>query len=113
MRRVAYVIAVTILASQGATLARAADLAVSTPAGAAPSAGVDCDGDEVKAFGSVWLGHFSGGYSHRLAPGLPLVLDWRDEKLCFPSRGSCDRYIRVMRRQFHRPEGDFTCLPLR
>ena len=67
----------------------------------------------MKAYESVWYGHFSGGYSHYLGPGESIVLDWRDEKLCFPTRGSCDRYMRVMRRDFHRPEGYFTCLPIR
>jgi hypothetical protein len=75
--------------------------------------GVDCEAPETAAFESVWLGHFSGGYSRHLGPGLPVVLDWRDEKLCFPSRHACDRYMSVMRREFHRPEGYFTCLPIR
>ena len=75
--------------------------------------GVPCDGPEAKTFESVWLGHFSGGYSHYLGEGGPIALDWRDEKLCFPSRGSCRRYVADMRRDFHRPEGYSTCLPIR
>ena len=99
-----------LIAGLASTAARAADL------GFAPAPerdGVPCESDETKSFDSVWLGHFSGGYSHALGPGLPIVLDWRDEKLCFPSRGSCTHHINVMRREFHRPEGDFTCLPIR
>jgi hypothetical protein len=80
---------------------------------AAENGGVPCEAPEVVAFESVWLGHFSGGYSHKLGPGLPVVLDWRDEKLCFPARRACDRYMSAMRREFHRPEGYFTCLPIR
>lgn len=78
-----------------------------------PADGVPCESPETSAFDSVWLGHFTGGYSHHLGPGLPVVLDWRDDKLCFPSRRSCDRYMSVMRRDFHHPEGYFTCLPIR
>ncbi|VVB49654.1 hypothetical protein RHCH11_RHCH11_03872 [Beijerinckiaceae bacterium RH CH11] len=75
--------------------------------------GLPCEAPAVQAFDSVWLGHFSGGYSHYLGPGEAIVLDWRDEKLCFQTKASCDRYMRVMRRDFHRPEGYFTCLPIR
>ena len=89
----------------------AADLVV--PGAEPPTDGVRCEAPIVQSFPSVWLGHFSGGYSHYLGEGGPIVLDWRDEKLCFPTRRSCDRYIREMRQDFHRPEGYFTCLPLR
>ena len=91
--------------------ARAADLGVET----VPQevVGVPCDGADAKTFDSVWLGHFSGGYSHYLGEGGPIALDWRDEKLCFPSRNTCRRYVADMRRDFHRPEGYFTCLPIR
>lgn len=78
-----------------------------------PTDGVPCEAPEVQTFRSVWLGHFTGGYSHYLGPGESIVLDWRDEKLCFPSRGTCNRHVAVMRRDFHRPEGYFTCLPIR
>jgi hypothetical protein len=75
--------------------------------------GVACDSPAATAFESVWLGHFTGGFSRHLGPGLPVVLDWRDETLCFPTRRGCERHIGVMRRDFHRPEGYFTCLPIR
>ena len=91
--------------------ASAADLIV--PGVAVPDRGVACEDPVVQAFSSVWLGHFTGGYSHYLGEGGPIVLDWRDEKLCFPSNRSCKHYIREMRRDFHRPEGYFTCLPIR
>ena len=94
-----------------ATGAGAADLVVPGPD--LPVEGVPCESPVVQSFPSVWLGHFTGGYSHYLGEGGSIVLDWRDEKLCFPSDGSCKRYIKAMRRDFHRPEGYFTCLPLR
>jgi hypothetical protein len=60
---------------------------------------------------SVWLGHFAGG---RFVPaaGGP-VLDWQDQKVCFPSKASCNRWISANHRAFHTPEGDRTCLPIR
>ncbi|QBR71574.1 hypothetical protein CU048_10115 [Beijerinckiaceae bacterium] len=61
---------------------------------------------------SVWLGHFSGGRPYIDVYGQALV-DWREEKLCFPSRAICLDWIREMRRAFHRPEGFWTCLLLR
>ena len=94
-----------------APAARSADLVV--PGLAAPEVGVACEDPVVQAFPSVWLGHFTGGYSHYLGEGGAIVLDWRDEKLCFPSNRSCSHYIKEMRRDFHRPEGYFTCLPIR
>lgn len=106
--------AATILvlaASACAAPVRAADL--EGGAMAAPLEGLPCESPEVHGFPSVWLGHFSGGYSHDLGPGQQIVLDYRDEKLCFPSQRSCNRYIAEMRRDFHRPEGYFTCLPIR
>ena len=78
-----------------------------------PADGVPCESPVAKGFDSVWLGHFSGGYSHYIGVGGPIVLDWRDEKLCFPSQRTCNRYMAEMRRDFHRPEGYFTCLPIR
>ena len=91
--------------------AGAGDLVV--PGYAVPEVGVPCDSPVTQSFPAVWLGHFSGGYSHYLGPGSAIVLDWRDEKLCFPSDRSCNAYIKRMRRDFNRPEGYFTCLPIR
>ncbi len=91
--------------------ARAADLGVAAPPQVAE--GLPCDAPEVQSYPTVWYGHFSGGYSHYLGPGQSIVLDWRDEKLCFPTHLSCDRYVHEMRRDFHRPEGYFTCLFIR
>ncbi len=75
--------------------------------------GASCQGPEVQAFPSVWLGHFTGGASAYSGPGGSILLDWRDEKLCFPTRRSCDRWIGGMRRDFHHPEGYYTCLVIR
>lgn len=93
--------------------AQAADLDRYGARPALPVDGVPCEDPEVQTFASVWLGHFTGGYSHYLGRGESIVLDWRDEKLCFPSRGTCNRYVSALRRDFHRPEGYFTCLPIR
>ncbi len=100
--------AVALLVAFAAAPVRAADL----DGGVIPAPlaeGLPCESPAVH----VWLGHFSGGYSHYLGPGQQIVLDYRDEKLCFPSQRSCNRYIAEMRRDFHRPEGYFTCLPIR
>jgi len=61
---------------------------------------------------SVWLGHFSGGRPYSDGFGQTLV-DWRDEKVCFPSRRECQAWIRDLRQAYHRPEGYWTCLLLR
>src|SRR5438105_3559943 len=61
---------------------------------------------------SVWLGHFSGGRPYKDVTGLTLV-DWLDEKVCFPSRRPCQDWIARLRRAYHRPEGYWTCLLLR
>ncbi len=61
---------------------------------------------------SVWLGHFSGGRFETTVYGQP-VLDWRNEKVCFPSRRACDRWIAANRSALHNPEGYWTCLPIR
>ncbi len=106
----------TILALAAAAIAFAAPVRAADLDGAviaAPVEGLPCDNAAVHAFPSVWLGHFSGGYSHYLGPGQQIVLDYRDEKLCFPSQRSCNRYLAEMRRDFHRPEGYTTCLPIR
>lgn len=75
--------------------------------------GVSCDAPEVQAFPDVWRGHFTGGASAYSGVGGSILLDWRDEKLCFPSRRSCDRWVSGMRRDFHHPEGYYTCLIIR
>ncbi len=93
--------------------ALAADASGYRPFTAAPVEGLRCEDPAVKAFPAVWLGHFSGGYSHYAGPGSVIVLDWHDEKLCFPGRRACDRYIADMRRDYHRPEGEYTCLAIR
>jgi hypothetical protein len=61
---------------------------------------------------SVWLGHFSGGRPYAGGNGQTLV-DWRDEKFCFPARQQCQAFVRGLRRAYHRPEGYWTCLLLR
>lgn len=61
---------------------------------------------------SVWLGHFSGGHPYQDAFGLTLV-DWLDEKVCFPSRSTCYAWVSHLRRAYHRPEGYWTCLLIR
>jgi hypothetical protein len=63
-------------------------------------------------WGSVWLGHFSGGRHFENLSGQTFV-DWRDDKVCFPSRQKCQSWIAGMRRTYHRPEGFWTCLLLR
>jgi hypothetical protein len=61
---------------------------------------------------SVWLGHFSGG--RRFADGWGRTfIDWRDEKLCFPSRQKCQAWVAGLRHSYRRPEGFWTCLQLR
>ena len=77
------------------------------------SEGVSCDAPEVQGFPDVWLGHFAGGASAYSGAGGSILLDWRDEKLCFPGRRSCDRWVGRMRQEFHHPEGDYTCLAIR
>ncbi|GAC1556826.1 MAG: hypothetical protein NVS2B5_18520 [Beijerinckiaceae bacterium] len=60
----------------------------------------------------IWLGHFTGG--RNLAPGLqPLALDWRDEYERFPTRRSCQYWLRALKAVYHRYEGYKTCLPIR
>ncbi len=77
------------------------------------SQGASCDAPEVQGFPGVWRGHFTGGASAYPGPGSSIFLDWRDEKRCFASRRSCDRWIGEMRRDFHHPEGYYTCLAIR
>jgi hypothetical protein len=83
---------------------------------ASPAVGVPCafeDGGPTIAlpWPSVWLGHFSGGRFIQAAYGR--ALDWQDEKVCFPSRASCSRWISQQRHAFHNPEGFWTCLMIR
>jgi hypothetical protein len=61
---------------------------------------------------SVWLGHFSGGRHFKDGNGQTFI-DWRDDKVCFPSRHECQAWIASLRRAYHRPEGYWTCLLLR
>jgi hypothetical protein len=61
---------------------------------------------------TVWLGHFSGGRRFEDSNGSTLI-DWRDDKLCFPSRQSCQAWTAGLRRAYRRPEGFWTCLVLR
>jgi hypothetical protein len=61
---------------------------------------------------SVWLGHFSGGHPYTDGSGRTLV-DWRDEKVCFPTRELCETWIADRRATFSDPEGNWTCLFLR
>ena len=104
------VLAVALLAA--AAPAGAADLGL-TVRPAPADEGASCEAPEVQGFPSVWLGHFSGGASAYSGAGGSILLDWRDEKLCFPSRRSCDRWIGRMRQEFHHPEGYYTCLTIR
>jgi hypothetical protein len=61
---------------------------------------------------SVWLGHFSGG--RRFEDGnRQIFIDWRDDKLCFPSRHKCQAWIAGLRRTYRHPEGYWTCVLLR
>jgi hypothetical protein len=61
---------------------------------------------------SVWLGHFSGGRPYSDGTGQTLI-DWRDEKFCFPERRQCQDWVHELRHAYHRPEGYWTCLLLR
>ena len=71
---------------------------------------LECSGFEPN-WPSVWLGHFSGG---RVSTGYGQAdLDWVDKHYCFPSKRNCDAWVGSLRRRFHRPEGFWTCLPLR
>jgi len=65
-------------------------------------------------FKHVWYGHFTGGwpYADKDAQGRVLI-NWVDQRFCFPSKPSCDAWISQQRREFHHPEGFWTCLPLR
>lgn len=62
---------------------------------------------------SLWIGHFSGGVSQYDRGFGTVMLIWGDEKRCFPSRQACTAWVASLRRNFHHPEGEWTCLPLR
>jgi hypothetical protein len=103
-------------------VARAADYGAPAPLPPPDLAGVACDVGWAGAYTllpaywtSAWLGHFSGGQSHDLYEnGVGAVaLVWGDEKRCFPSYRACYAWVAHLRRQFHHPEGEWTCLPLR
>ncbi len=106
-----FAIASLLSASAGSRSASASDLDVIV--GSTVTTGVDCKSPLTQTFPRVWLGHFSGGYSHYTGPGGTILLDWRDEKLCFPTRRSCDRWVQGLRSDYHHPEGYFTCLTIR
>ncbi|MEJ0093532.1 MAG: hypothetical protein WDN46_08850 [Methylocella sp.] len=61
---------------------------------------------------SVYYGHFSGGRPYRGPDGRVLV-DWRDEHVCFPSRAKCRAWISHLRYVYDRPEGYWACVFLR
>ena len=99
--------------------ARAADYG--HPVAPAPdAAGIACDvGDAgwhmlMPAYwSSLWMGHFSGGVSHYDRDLGVVALAWGDEKRCFPSMRACSAWVAMMRRDFHRPAGYWTCMLLR
>jgi hypothetical protein len=102
------------------SLARAADYSGPNPLPPPDVAGVACDVGWAGAYTllpaywtSAWLGHFSGGRSHYLYENGVVALVWGDEKRCFPSYRACYAWVAHLRRQFHHPEGEWTCLPLR
>jgi hypothetical protein len=102
--------------SLSATSGQAADLGTLLVPVAPPSAGVPCIFEDwgptiALPWPSIWLGHFAGGHFIKTAYGP--FLEWKDEKVCFPSKAWCNRWIATNRRIFHRPEGDWTCLPIR
>jgi hypothetical protein len=112
---------VLLAGSAFAGLARAADYAAYPPAHVPPPrAGVPCDVGWAgwhtllpAWWTSAWLGHFSGGLSHYDYDRGEVALIWGDEKRCFPSSSACYAWVSTLRRKFHRPEGYWTCLPLR
>jgi hypothetical protein len=110
-------VAAALLLIVSAVPVRAADLDVHARRSYAQrsyaTVGVACEGPEAQSFPSVFLGHFSGGASQYSGPGGSIFLDWRDEKLCFPTRRTCNRWVASMRRDFHHPEGYYTCLMIR
>jgi hypothetical protein len=115
MRQMLRALALVAVCGFSASPGQAADLGFS-PGPVVPVEGVPCifeDWGPVISlpWPSVWLGHFAGGHFVNTAYGP--VLDWKDEKVCFPSKASCNRWIGANRRAFHHPEGYWTCLPIR
>jgi hypothetical protein len=105
--RVSLILAFLVIALSGA-------FAQGTDVGRPPifGDGFACDAS-LLPWRSVWYGHFSGGNA-MYAPNSPAALvDWHDEKLCFPSRRSCLRWQHFERRRYSEIHGDWTCLPLR
>ena len=94
---------------------RAADLAGDyvVPADPVPFDGIACADGAPPQWRSVWLGHFQGGISAYDVTVGQTALAWVDRKMCFPSQRTCGAWVRSLRREFHRPIGYFTCLPLR
>jgi hypothetical protein len=100
--------------------ADAADYGFSPPPHRVDLGGVPCDVGWAGAYTllpaywtSVWLGHFSGGESYYDRSAGVTALVWGDEKRCFPSPRACNVWVASLRRQFHRPAGYWTCMPLR
>jgi len=113
----AFIVASSLVASGFAISAQAADLgAPGVVMAPVPAEGVPCVFEEsgpdiVLPWSSVWLGHFSGGRFVNTSTGA--ALDWHDDKMCFPTRASCNRWVHDQSRYFHRPEGYTTCLMIR
>jgi len=74
--------------------------------------GIACDA-RLLPWPSVWYGHFSGGNATYIPNSPAAQVDWRDEKLCFPSRRDCLRWQHALRRAYSGIHGDWTCLLLR
>ena len=74
--------------------------------------GVACDA-RLLPWRSVWYGHLSGGNATYVPNAPAALVDWRDEKLCFPSRRDCLRWQHAEHRLYAGIHGDWTCLPLR
>ena len=94
----------------GSGTGRAVDLGAYIPS-PEPYQGIACANGAPPQWPAVWLGHFQGGQASY--DGVETELHWVDVKMCFPSQRLCGAYIRTLRRDFHRPIGYFTCLPLR
>jgi len=97
--------------AQAADLGAPAVLTAPVAADGVPCVFEESGPDIVLPWSSVWLGHFSGGRFVQTAAGN--MLDWHDHKMCFPSRASCNRWVRDQQNYFHRPEGYTTCLMIR
>ena len=60
----------------------------------------------------LWLGHFTGGRLVKTA-GYQPDLEWKDLYSCFPTRASCQRWLRDSHRVFSGVDGWKTCVALR